>query len=61
MRFKVPVDSYKHEIKKCLADTFYNHKKWIEQDGPSITEILESYPRLQDYNGGMVCEIQNFF
>ncbi|XP_036138784.1 uncharacterized protein LOC118644388 isoform X3 [Monomorium pharaonis] len=54
MKHKLPSDSNKELIKKCLKETFSNRRQWIISSGPVISNIFEKYPRLLDYNGEMI-------
>lgn len=49
----------KNKIIDWLAETFPNRRAWINEKGPSISEIVELYPRLLDFDGSMV--YQNFY
>ncbi|XP_043478327.1 uncharacterized protein LOC122508826 [Leptopilina heterotoma] len=41
-------------VESYLCETFENRRKWIEEAGPSILEIVEEYPMLFKYDGAMI-------
>lgn len=57
MKFKYPSAVHKKSIQACLLETLSNRRQWILEQGPSIGQIHEVYPRLWDYKGDMVCLI----
>lgn len=57
MKHKNPSLENKREIAKHMSQTFYNRRNWILQDQPTVTQVIESYPRLASYDGDIVCVI----
>ena len=54
MKFTNPSPSNRTAIENCLKETLPNRREWISNQGPTISEIFNEYPRLLDYNGDMV-------
>lgn len=42
------------KLEKLLKLTFFNRRKWINENIPTIEEIENKYPRLFDFHGYMV-------
>ncbi|XP_074096570.1 uncharacterized protein LOC141525824 [Cotesia typhae] len=49
-----PTDQNKEKIVTLLEDTRDFKRQWIEQSGPTISEIFSHYPRFLDYDGEMI-------
>ncbi|XP_031784834.1 uncharacterized protein LOC103316353 [Nasonia vitripennis] len=54
MEHKYPSPEHKESITATLKETFFNRRNWILGESPTIAEVLQKYPRLQDYNGDMI-------
>lgn len=54
MKLTNATDFHKQTIINALEETRANRQNEIISNKPTITEILEKYPRLADYNGEMV-------
>ncbi|KAH0534758.1 hypothetical protein KQX54_008080 [Cotesia glomerata] len=52
-KFEDQITAFK-KIIKLLEDTREFRRQWIEQSGPTISEVFTNYPRLLDFNGEMI-------
>lgn len=57
MKLKMPNDLNKHQIISWMNDTRSYRRKWINDNNPTISEILDMYPKLEDYDGEMVRQL----
>ncbi|KAH0557887.1 hypothetical protein KQX54_012568, partial [Cotesia glomerata] len=48
-----PTDQNKEKIVTLLEEIRDFRRQWIEQSGPTISEIFSHYPRFLDYDGEM--------
>ncbi|KFM70716.1 hypothetical protein X975_01333, partial [Stegodyphus mimosarum] len=54
MRLKNPTERNKRAISDVLSETMADRQAEIKDSAMSIADILERYPRLQDYRGDMI-------
>ena len=59
MQLTMPKLEKKYDMAMCLIDTLGNRRDWITTDNPPISSIAERYPRLFDYHGEMVSNIDS--
>ncbi|XP_035233364.1 uncharacterized protein LOC118205178 isoform X3 [Stegodyphus dumicola] len=54
MKFKNPIEPNRQAISDILSETMADRQTEIRDSGMTITDVLERYPRLQDYRGDMI-------
>lgn len=59
LKHKFPSAANKPIIEKMMKETFFNRRKWIEDESPVISVIMGEYPKLFDFEGDMVKKNNN--
>jgi len=54
MKLTVPNDTHRATVLSYMASSFASRRAWTKSEGPTVTKILEEYPRLTDFDGAVV-------
>lgn len=54
MKYEVASELHKKEIFEAMAVTFKNRRKFIIETAPSITSIIDIYPKFVEFDGDLV-------
>jgi len=55
MKIKEASDKNKDEIASKMELTFPNRYKWIHEESPKASSVIDEFPKLTAYKGAMVC------